>query len=100
MGCEVTVFEALHAAGGVRARGIPGVPFGRRRRKAETGAGDDPVLRSSSWNWALAGRPSETIDEPFGDGFEANFLVGSGAGLLTLSVFPRECNGVYLQTST
>ena len=81
MGYEVTVFEALHTAGGVLMYGIPEfrLPKAIVQKEIDTlkDLGVEFVLNF------VVGR-SETIDELFGDGFEAIF-VGSGAGLPTMA---------------
>ncbi|MDO4270076.1 MAG: NADPH-dependent glutamate synthase [Eubacteriales bacterium] len=92
MGYEVTVFEALHTAGGVLMYGIPEfrLPKAIVQKEIDTlkDLGVEFVLNF------VVGR-SETIDELFADGFEAVF-VGSGAGLPTFIGVPGEnANGVY-----
>ena len=92
LGYEVTVFEALHTAGGVLMYGIPEfrLPKAIVQKEIDTlkDLGVEFVLNF------VVGR-SETIDELFGDGFEAIF-VGSGAGLPTFIGVPGEnANGVY-----
>ncbi len=92
MGYEVTVFEALHTAGGVLMYGIPEfrLPKAIVQKEIDT-------LKDLGVAFVLnfvVGR-SETIDELFGDGYEAIF-VGSGAGLPTFIGVPGEnANGVY-----
>ena len=92
MGYEVTVFEALHTAGGVLMYGIPEfrLPKAIVQKEIDTlkDLGVEFILNF------VVGR-SETIDELFGDGYEAIF-VGSGAGLPTFIGVPGEnANGVY-----
>lgn len=92
MGYEVTVFEALHTAGGVLMYGIPEfrLPKAIVQKEIDTlkDLGVEFVLNF------VVGR-SETIDELFEDGYEAVF-VGSGAGLPTFIGVPGEnANGVY-----
>ena len=92
MGYEVTVFEALHTAGGVLMYGIPEfrLPKAIVQKEIDTlkDLGVEFVLNF------VVGR-SETIDELFADGYEAVF-VGSGAGLPTFMGVPGEnANGVY-----
>ena len=92
LGYEVTVFEASHTAGGVLMYGIPEfrLPKAIVQKEIDTlkDLGVEFVLNF------VVGR-SETIDELFGDGFEAIF-VGSGAGLPTFIGVPGEnANGVY-----
>ena len=92
MGYEVTVFEALHTAGGVLMYGIPEfrLPKAIVQKEIDTlkDLGVEFVLNF------VVGR-SETIDELFADGYEAIF-VGSGAGLPSFIGVPGEnANGVY-----
>ncbi len=92
LGYEVTVFEALHTAGGVLMYGIPEfrLPKAIVQKEIDTlkDLGVEFVLNF------VVGR-SETIDELFEDGYEAVF-VGSGAGLPTFIGVPGEnANGVY-----
>ena len=92
MGYEVTVFEALHTAGGVLMYGIPEFRLPKTIVQKEI-----DTLKDLGVEFVLnfvVGR-SETIDELFGDGYEAIF-VGSGAGLPTFIGVPGEnANGVY-----
>ena len=91
-GCDVTVFEALHVAGGVLVYGIPEF----RLPKA--------IVRSEIENLKKIGVKVETnmvigkvlsVDELFSEGFEAVFI-GSGAGLPRFMKIPGESlNGVY-----
>ena len=92
LGYEVTIFEALHEPGGVLTYGIPEfrLPKAIVQKEIDTlkDLGVEFILNF------VVGR-SETIDELFGDGFEAIF-VGSGAGLPTFIGVPGEnANGVY-----
>lgn len=92
MGYAVTVFEALHIAGGVLMYGIPEfrLPKAIVQKEIDTlkDLGVEFVLNF------VVGR-SETIDELFADGYEAIF-VGSGAGLPSFIGVPGEnANGVY-----
>ena len=92
LGYKVTVYEALHVAGGVLMYGIPEfrLPKAIVQKEIDT-------LKDLGVAFVLnfvVGR-SETIDELFGDGYEAIF-VGSGAGLPTFIGVPGEnANGVY-----
>lgn len=92
MGYAVTVFEALHTAGGVLMYGIP-----EFRLPKEIVQKEIQTLKTLGVTFVLnfvVGR-SETIDELFADGFEAVF-VGSGAGLPQFMRIPGEnYNGVY-----
>lgn len=91
-GYAVTVFEALHTAGGVLMYGIPEfrLPKSIVQKEIDT-------LKDLGVTFVLnfvVGR-SETIDDLFADGYEAIF-VGSGAGLPTFMRIPGEnYNGVY-----
>ena len=71
MGYEVTVFEALHTAGGVLMYGIPEfrLPKAIVQKEIDTlkDLGVEFILNF------VVGR-SETIDELFGDGYEAIFV--------------------------
>ena len=92
LGYKVTVYEALHVAGGVLMYGIPEfrLPKAIVQKEIDTlkDLGVEFVLNF------VVGR-SETIDELFADGYEAIF-VGSGAGLPTFIGVPGEnANGVY-----
>lgn len=77
LGYEVTVFEALHVAGGVLVYGIPEF----RLPKAIVQHEIDSLIQMGVKIECdhVIGR-TETIDELFDEGFEAVF-VGSGAGL-------------------
>lgn len=91
-GYAVTVFEALHTAGGVLMYGIPEfrLPKAIVQKEIDTlkALGVEFVLNF------VVGR-SETIDDLMADGYEAVF-VGSGAGLPTFMNVPGEnYNGVY-----
>ena len=92
LGYDVTIFEALHKAGGVLSYGIPEFRLPKTIVQKEI-----DTLKDLGVEFVLnfvVGR-SETIDELFGDGFEAIF-VGSGAGLPTFIGVPGEnANGVY-----
>ena len=91
-GYEVTVFEALHTAGGVLVYGIPEF----RLPKAIVAKEVDTLkkLGVKVETNVVIGK-TLTIDELFGMGFEAVF-VGSGAGLPNFMGIPGEAlNGVY-----
>lgn len=77
LGYEVTIFEALHVAGGVLVYGIPEF----RLPKAIVQHEIDSLIQMGVKIEcdSVIGR-TETIDELFEDGYEAVF-VGSGAGL-------------------
>ena len=91
-GYAVTVFEALHTAGGVLMYGIPEFRLPKAIVQKEI-----DNLKALGVEFVLnfvVGR-SETIDDLFADGYEAIF-VGSGAGLPTFMHVPGEnYNGVY-----
>lgn len=91
-GYEVTVFEALHKAGGVLSYGIP-----QFRLPKDTVV--DPEIENvvslgvEIRTNVIIGR-SESVDELFEDGYEAVFI-GSGAGLPMFMGIPGEnANGV------
>lgn len=91
-GYKVTVFEALHLAGGVLVYGIPEfrLPKAIVQKEVET-------LKSYGVDFetnVVIGK-TITIDELFEDGYEAVF-VGSGAGLPRFMGIPGESlKGVY-----
>ncbi len=92
LGYRVTVFEALHLAGGVLVYGIPQFRLPKEivRRELEE-------LRSQGVEFvlnAVIGR-TETIEELFEEGYEAVFL-GTGAGLPNFMHVPGEnARGVF-----
>lgn len=92
MGYDVTVFEALHLAGGVLVYGIPEF----RLPKAIV-AHEVENLKALGVNIetnVVIGKTIE-VDEMFADGFEAIFI-GSGAGLPRFMKIPGEnLKGVY-----
>ena len=91
-GYEVTVFEALHRAGGVLVYGIPEFRLPKKIVAKEV----DTLKRLGvkiETNIVIG--KTLTIDELFGMGYEAVF-VGSGAGLPNFMGIPGEAyNGVY-----
>ncbi len=91
-GYAVTVFEALHTAGGVLVYGIP-----EFRLPKKIVADEIENLKSRGVKFetnTVVGR-TVLIDELFEDGFDAVF-VGSGAGLPNFMKVPGEdLNGVY-----
>ncbi|MBQ9736846.1 MAG: NADPH-dependent glutamate synthase [Clostridia bacterium] len=92
MGYSVTVFEALHVAGGVLVYGIPEfrLPKNIVKREIEELKALDVEFVTN----AVIGK-TLTIDELFDMGFEAVFI-GSGAGLPRFMNIPGEnLNGVY-----
>ena len=91
-GYDVTVFEALHAAGGVLVYGIPEFRLPKKivAKEVETLKQLGVKVETN----VVIGK-TLTIDELFEDGFEAVF-VGSGAGLPNFMGIPGEAlNGVY-----
>ena len=91
-GYEVTVFEALHTAGGVLVYGIPEfrLPKSIVAKEVDTLKGLGVKIETN----VIIGK-TLTVDELFEDGFEAVFI-GSGAGLPNFMGIPGEglC-GVY-----
>ena len=91
-GYEVTVFEALHVAGGVLVYGIPEfrLPKAVVKREVDTLKALGVKIETN----VVIGK-TITVDELFEDGFEAVFI-GSGAGLPRFMGIPGEAlNGVY-----
>lgn len=91
-GYAVTVFEALHTAGGVLVYGIPEfrLPKAIVRREVETLTALGVTVETN----VVVGR-TVTVDELFEDGFEAVFI-GTGAGLPRFMGIPGESlKGVY-----
>ena len=91
-GYEVTVFEALHTAGGVLVYGIPEFRLPKKivAKEVETLKKLGVKIETN----VVIGK-TLTIDELFERGFEAVF-VGSGAGLPNFMGIPGEAlNGVY-----
>ncbi|MBP3521177.1 MAG: NAD(P)-binding protein, partial [Oscillospiraceae bacterium] len=76
-GYQVTVFEALHTAGGVLVYGIPEFRLPKSIVQKEV---DNLVAMGVDMETNMVIGKTLTIDELFGMGFEAVF-VGSGAGL-------------------
>ena len=92
MGYDVTVFEALHVAGGVLMYGIPEfrLPKAIVQKEIET-LKDLGVEIETNF---VVGR-SDTVDELMDAGYEAVFI-GSGAGLPNFMKLPGEnLKGVY-----
>ena len=91
-GYEVTVFEALHTAGGVLVYGIPEfrLPKSIVQREVNTLKALGVKVETN----VVIGK-TLTVDELFEMGFEAVFI-GSGAGLPNFMGIPGESlNGVY-----
>lgn len=92
MGYRVTIFEALHAAGGVLRYGIPEFRLPKRIVDAELN-----YLRSLGVEIELDVLVGQTVtlEELFHEGYEAVF-VGTGAGLpYFLNIEGENLNGVY-----
>ena len=85
-GYDVTVFEALHKAGGVLSYGIPEFRLPKALVAREIKSVED--LGVDIETNVIVGR-SVTIDELMEDGYEAVF-VGSGAGLPRFLNIPGE----------
>ncbi|MBQ7976080.1 MAG: NADPH-dependent glutamate synthase [Clostridia bacterium] len=91
-GYDVTVFEALHTAGGVLVYGIPEFRLPKKivAKEVETLKQLGVKIETN----VVIGK-TLTIDELFEEGYEAVF-VGSGAGLPNFMGIPGEAlNGVY-----
>lgn len=91
-GYEVTVFEALHVAGGVLMYGIPEFRLPKKivQREVETLRALGVRIETN----VVVGRTMD-ISDLFDDGFEAVFI-GSGAGLPSFMGIPGESlKGVY-----
>lgn len=92
LGYEVTIYEALHKAGGVLVYGIPEFRLPKSIVQKEVDNLSD--LGVKIYTNTVIGR-TITIDELFDDGYEAIFI-GSGAGLPRFMGIPGEnLNGVY-----
>ena len=92
MGYDVTIFEALHVAGGVLMYGIPEFRLPKEIVQAEISHLKELGVEIVT-NFVV-GR-SDTIDALIEDGFEAIFI-GSGAGLPNFMGLPGEnLKGVY-----
>ena len=92
LGYDVTVFEALHIAGGVLVYGIP--EFRLPKKIVELEVNGLKALGVKIVTNVVIGR-SMSIDDLFDDGFEAVYI-GSGAGLPRFMGIPGESlKGVY-----
>ena len=92
MGYEVTVFEALHTAGGVLIYGIP--EFRLPKSIVSLEIDNLRALGVRIETNMVIGRVL-TVDDLLADGFESVFI-GSGAGLPKFMNIPGEsCNGVF-----
>lgn len=91
-GYKVTVFEALHTAGGVLVYGIPEFRLPKTIVQKEV---DNLVAMGVDVETNVVIGKTLTIDELFEDGYEAVFI-GSGAGLPNFMGIPGEAlKGVY-----
>ncbi len=91
-GYEVTVFEALHAAGGVLVYGIPEFRLPKDIVKKEV---DNLSAMGVKFETNVVIGKTLTIDELFDMDYKAVFI-GSGAGLPNFMGIPGEAlNGVY-----
>ena len=91
-GFSVTVFEALHTAGGVLVYGIPEFRLPKAIVQKEV---DQLVAMGVRMETNMIIGKTLTVDELFADGYEAVFI-GSGAGLPSFMGIPGEgLNGVY-----
>lgn len=92
LGYKVTVFEALHTAGGVLVYGIPEFRLPKSIVKREV---DNLKAMGVEIMTNVVIGKTLTVDELFADGYEAVFI-GSGAGLPNFMGIPGEsCKGVY-----
>ncbi len=92
MGYEVTIFEALHALGGVLMYGIP--EFRLPKRIVAKEIANALNLGVKIEKNVIIGK-SITVDELFQEGFQAVFI-GCGAGLPSfLKIEGENLNGVY-----
>ncbi|MBE5937915.1 MAG: NADPH-dependent glutamate synthase [Lachnospiraceae bacterium] len=93
LGYKVTIFEALHEAGGVLVYGIPEFRLPKEavvKKEIENVKALGVEIETNT----IIGK-SVTIDELFEEGFEAVFI-GSGAGLPKFMGIPGEqANGVF-----
>lgn len=91
-GYKVTVFEALHAAGGVLVYGIPEFRLPKSIVKKEV---DNLIAMGVDVRTNMVIGKTLTVDELFEMGYEAVFI-GSGAGLPNFMGIPGESyKGVY-----
>lgn len=92
LGYQVTVFEALHEAGGVLVYGIPQFRLPKEIVRREV---DNIRKLGVDFQFNMVIGRIHTVDELFADGFKAVFL-GTGAGLPYFMNIPGEnFNGVY-----
>lgn len=91
-GYKVTVFEALHAAGGVLVYGIPEFRLPKSIVQKEV---DNLIAMGVEIKTNMVIGKTLTIDELFEQGYEAVFI-GSGAGLPNfMGISGEGLNGVY-----
>lgn len=91
-GYKVTVFEALHTAGGVLVYGIPEFRLPKSIVQKEV---DNLIAMGVDVETNMVIGKTLTVDELFEQGYEAVFI-GSGAGLPNFMGIPGESlNGVY-----
>lgn len=91
-GYDVTIFEALHEAGGVLAFGIPEFRLPKKIIRRELEYVKSLGVRIQL-NWVVG--KTQTIDELFGEGFKAVFI-GVGSGTPRYMQIPGEnLNNVY-----
>ena len=91
-GYKVTVFEALHAAGGVLVYGIPEFRLPKSIVKKEI---DNLISMGVEIKTNMVIGKTLTVDELFEQGYEAVFI-GSGAGLPNfMGIAGEGLNGVY-----
>ncbi|MFH0732316.1 MAG: NADPH-dependent glutamate synthase [Candidatus Omnitrophota bacterium] len=92
MGYDVTMFESLHAAGGVLTYGIPEFRLPKRIVKQETE--NIKILGVDLKLNYIIGR-TKTVDDLRKEGFKA-FFIGVGAGLPNfMGIEGEDLNGVY-----
>ena len=92
MGYEVTVFEALHTAGGVLVYGIPEFRLPKDIVRDEIKKLEDMGVRIQT-NTVIG--KTITVDELFEEGYEAVYIAG-GAGLPRfMNIKGESLNGVY-----
>jgi len=92
LGHDVTMFEALHVAGGVLVYGIPEFRLPKHIVQTEV-----DYVRSLGVDLRLDSVVGKifTVDEILGDGYDAVFL-GTGAGLpMFLNIPGENLNGIY-----
>ena len=90
-GCQVTIFEALHEAGGVLTYGIPEFRLPKRIVKQQV---DNLVKMGADIRTNVVIGKTLTLDELFDDGYEFIYIA-SGAGLPKFMNIPgEELNGV------